>query len=527
MKLTLFKTVMTKHWLGIIFSLIVGIILVAPNLAFVNSPKYQGYPFMNTDAETWYISRINGVYKNCYLKCNPYIKESTSRSPFFDLSVSEPILAMPGIIFHVPVPALKVFYEFLLPTILSILIYFLVYRLTNSVLLGLLGISFITLGSNLINVNDIINFTDLKYLFSLDTPYTQFLLHSRPVNPQFSSIIFLTYLHILLSVVERRKHSLYLLALVYGLSFYIYFYTFFFVSVANFVYIVYLFFQKDWIEFKRIILAVFCGFVIGIPVLINIFQFIHDSLYQSSTIETFLVHTHSPFFGLIGFLYLFISIIIFYLIFRKKEKREHYIFFLILFLACFLIPQQHIFTGVTIQYNHFESYFFTPIFAIFICFVLNILLISKLIPQYTKYLLIIALFILILNASLIQIKSYENWLPISINNQKYMPVLNFLNKIIPSGSIVSAPEEVSSLITIFTSDYVLWANDASHWIHLPERLNDIQKSRSSLAELLATGQKYGVDYYVEERKNNLFTTSDFEKNKVYDDKDFIVYKASQ
>lgn len=515
-----------EHWIGLAFSLIVGLIYVAPNLIFIHSTSYKGLPMIYTDAESMYLSRINRVYKGCIMGCNPYIKEYADKFPFFDSSFSEGILALPGVLTNTPIIKLKIVYEFLLPAILFLLAYFLIFRLTTNKYLSIFGASFIVLAPDLLNSVDLINFPNLIDLLRLKIDYTQFLMFSRPVNPQFSSIFFLIYLHVLLSTVIKKNWKWFgLLAITYGLSFYIYFFTYAFATVVQGVWIGIYVLRREWRALCFFSISTLCAITIAIPQFIEIIKLFQHPFYPTIPTE-YLVRSHIPDISLIGIILLLVFIVTSVIYLKKfKSFSAHAYFVGALILACFITRNEHVISGMIMQYSHFEAFLFGPIFVVVVSFFVYSFVPHLRYNSYTYVILFLISLIPVFSATLIQYQSYKHWLPYSILSQKYVPVLDFLKDRVPPRVIISAPEPLSSFIPMYTPDYVLSSFYSKQWVSVPERTHDIVFSRTSAKAMDKIGSKYGVDYYVEEKKSDIFLRDKVNKEKVFEDENFVVYKA--
>gem|GEM_PF-2073108 len=515
------KLLIRRHWLGLLFAIIAGFIYVAPNLVFLQSASYQGLPMIYTDSESLYLVRLNAAQDGCHLNCNPFIKEYGSSFPFFDSSISPFILALPGIIFNVSTLTLKVFYEFFLPFVLFLLVYWLTFRLVANVGLSVFTASFIILGSNLLNSTDLLNFYDLRELFKLGFAHPDFLIFSRPVNPQFSSIILFVYLHILLTAVRRRTWKwICILTVIHGLSFYVYFFTYAFITAVQTVWLGIYLLRKEKEMFIRFSACFFGALLIGVPQFINFYNLFHHPYYSTMMIDL-ASYTHTPHISLRGMALLLVCIV-FAILYSRKNKSIHIeaYFIVALVATCFLVRNEHVVMGIDMQYFHFERYMFDPIFMITLAFLLNEFLIKK--HDKYHYLLIVMSILPVANASLIQYRMYQQSLPAAHFSQKYIPTLECLEERVPKGSVVFAENDgLSQFIPVYTSHYIPWTM-WTHWLSVPGRREQITSARFSLKDLEAS---YGVDYYVRE-KRNIFPSSELnEKKKVCEDANFIVYQA--
>lgn len=480
---------------------------------------------MYTDAESLYLNRIDAAYSGCILGCNPYIKEYKDAYPSFNSSLSEIILAIPGIALNLGIFQLKIFYEFFLPALLFFLAYFLVFRLTRNKDWAIFGASFIVLGQNLFNSIDLINISDMIHLLQAKTEHNQFLILSRPVNPQFSLVYFFIYLHSLLSAVEKKNWKWWgSLAVLYGLSFYIYFFIYAFITVIQAVYIGIYLLKKEWRTLLYFALGTFVGLVIAIPHFIEIFNLFSHPYY--STIPTsYLIRSHIPDVSVIGMtLFLvFIAVSILYIQkFKVISVRAYYVFTLA--TACFIARNEHVMSGMIMQYDHFEVFLFGPIFVIACCFLIHSFFGQETSVKYRGLILLLSI-LPILNSTSIQYKSYQYWLPYAKSNQEYVSVLSWVRDNTSHNSVISAPPIISRLIPLYTHNYVLWSFYAGQWMSMPGRFEDIVSSRVSADHLQKIGRKYGVNYYIEERKSDIFESYKEEKIKVFEDARFVVYKA--
>lgn len=88
--------------------------------------------------------------------------------------------------------------------------------------------------------------------------------------------------------------------------------------------------------------------------------------------------------------------------------------------------------------------------------------------------------------------------------QKVVPVLDWLNENAPKGSVIYTSDELSSLIPVYTHNYIVWTTLAAQWMSTPGRAENFIKAQVSDSKMLEIGQKYGVDYYIEEKDNRYF-----------------------
>lgn len=513
--------IIRKHWIIIIVSTIIGLFHIAPNVAVIMNGDNKGMTIIGTDAEYMYLTRINGIRKSCVFNCNPYIKEYGYIYPHFNSTISEIILSIPLIIFDIPVNLLKVVYDFLLPALISLFFYILLFRLTKNSYISILGSIVFLLGGNLFNATDLINIPELLKLIRFETVHNAFLIYSRPINPQFSSLFFIVYLNLLLYFVNKRNIKGYVInGILYGLSFYVYFFVYFFISVIIFLWFLLYIFRKEFRLALYTTLSFVLGLLIAIPQFVQIFSLL-GSKYYDSIPEHFLKFTHVPHITLVGVMLFLVSIILVYL-YKNKHRiiNESAYFVFVLIASCFVTRNEHVISGMIMQYSHFELYQFAPVIIIASAFFVVSLLSESVIRKISLLFPIIVVAVLF-NAFLIQYESYSRF-KVYLDKEKIRaPLFKWININLPEKSVFAGSRDIMNALTVYTNNYVIWDYFAREWISLPSRDSDFELSRGSIDNLLMMGNRYGVDYYIEEKANN--PLSKLKRKVVYEDENFIIF----
>lgn len=518
------KKVTSFHACAIVFALVVGVVYAAPDFTFLLSTPAPHASLMYTDAERYYLARIHATSNGCVLTCNPYIKEYAYQLPFFDLSLSELVLDIPEIAFGIKVTMLKVVYEFLFPSILFLLVYSFVFQLSKkrswSVVAGLA----ILFGYNLFNSTDFINLINLKgfLAFRPDIWGLDYLIYSRPVNPQFSLLFFWAYLHVLLLMLKKPSWKRALtVGVVYGVTFYVYFFIATFVTVMQGIWFLVALLQKNISLAKKMAISSVVGLVLGVPVLYEYYIFLHHPFYGTTLTQTHLVHTHVPDIHGLGIAYLvLLAAIVGMYIKRNKPLGLEFTTVLVLIGSCFVLRNQHVISGMILLYDHYERYLFTPILVVSSCFFGSHFIRASL----TRVFITVLAGIFIVYGATVQGVIFQYGKSFAIEDSKASPLISWLNSK-PKGLVLSAPERVANLIPIYTSDFILTSFYARLYMYVPGRFEEIDMARSSLKSFEVIARKYGVDYYIEDKKNNLFQDSN--KVKVYEDENYIVYPVRQ
>lgn len=290
---------------------------------------------------------------------------------------------------------------------------------------------------------------------------SNFLQLARPVNPAMTYIPLFAFLIVFWLFYRKRGQSAqagwrYGLAsaVLLGLNFYNYFYSWTFLYAFGAILILMLLLQKKWSEATRLV-GVFLGALfVAIPYFIN--------LYRASLYPTFgevgarfgLIFSHTPIF--VGFTAI-VALVVFFLGF-PKEDRERYFFSLALLLTALATHSQQILTGRIMQADHYHWFFNKPMAVIMVLLVIFHRLDRWRQLSYKKTFAALVISISIFTGVFVQTVSYHSDRrdggDIAVERQKYAPVMNWLNENAAAESVVLANSEISHLTIIYTSSNV-------------------------------------------------------------------------
>lgn len=439
-----------RHWIAIMSAAIVGIIVIAPHL------RWSIYP-MGSDAESHYLARIQEVYDGNGWG-NPFLNDarSTEYSPY--LSFAEYILAYPGKTLGISTPKMNLVYKALLPAIIFLLIYALFLKFRNDRAWGIFAGLCVVLGYQVFTLHG---------LLDLGSGSNQFILYSRPVNPQLSSIFLFAYLLIAYSVFRQyRRRDMIILAALFGLSFYIYFYLWTWLLMLQGVLVALALFRKRFAEAGWWLAISGVGLVIGSPFLLHLWRVMQSPLYAFFSATMDVVRGHAIHASLLGIV---VSVLFLYRMIRcPRETREW--FLLGLLATTWLAIDQQVITGIALQYGHYHWYYNMPVYVI-ILFVLASD-IPVLLYRRLAYLGGAALALLsVISGIVVQVSSYRFWAPTMAAIQRYEPALRWLDEHTPRNSVVLSNEMLSELIPVYTHDDVFWNPYAVFYL-LPSGLVD-------------------------------------------------------
>lgn len=482
-----------RHSVAIFLSILIGCIVVIPQILFIYNlgDDYQGIQMYGADAELHYLARMQESVDGEGLG-NPFIYEYKDNVPSTTYTISETILAWPAMVLGYSVPNLSLFYKFLLPAIIALLAYGLTYRLIGSRLWSAVSMFAVVLGPTLLNLPDIL------HLVRWEKVYSQFTLYSRPVNPEFSSILFFTYLHVVLTVLRKRNWGWFaLLGVLFGLSFYIYLYSYTFFLALNFVLLGIHLIKKEWKVSLGFFAATVLGLMVGSLSIVNTLKLSGHPYFQDMAVLSDIVSSHHPVISIAGII---VAIIFLFFIFKHRDY-SGLTFLGALLVTSFVVINQQIITGILIQEGHYHWYFNTPVF-ILILVVAGFYLIGR---KYQVVGVIMATLMIsaaLASAVLIQTSSYEYWMTKTQSSQRYVGVLAWIKSNTLKESVVLANKPLSELIPVYTSANVVWEDHASYYLLPQERRDFTPDNIIATTNLKKALSKYRVDYLIWDTKSD-------------------------
>ncbi len=486
------KRFFKEHILAFFASIFVGLVIVGPNLVLIErlGNNYHGI-YLQSEAELHYLATMKEFAEGKGLG-NPYIYEFKANVPSATFTFGEWLLALPTMLLTVSVSEINLLYKFLLPSITAFLAYFLFFRLTMDKRWSIAGMLAILLG------NVLLSLPDIKHIFYLETVYQDMAIYARPINPQFSSILFFSYLHILFSAIERRSFGWFAaLALLFGASFYVYFFSCTFLLALNAVFLAGFLLLKDWDIVKKMSCAIGSGLVLALPVFLHYFTLAHHPYYQLWRENSQIVFSRTPVISVAG-----IATALLFLVFLYQRKITSRIYFLGgLLLTTFVVLNQQILTGILVQEGHYHWYYNTPIYFLAL-FVIGKEFSSGLNRKIVTAALVFVSAVASFVGIFIQYSSYRYQAPQRTAEQRYAAVFDWLNTNTKKDSVVLANEKLSTLIPVYTSNNVVWAPYAPYHLVSPERTTFTTDFLLSSKDFSKDIARYRVDYVVWDKQNN-------------------------
>jgi hypothetical protein len=442
------------HYAAIIFAIAIGIIMVAPQLYFMQSAgdAYRGIIMPGRATESHSLAQVE-EFADTGRFGNPYFAEEQDL-PVSSLSLVAPLLALPTILFGIPVASMDLWYKGIFPMIAFLLLYSLGYRLTRERLLSLAASSLVILGSCLFTWSGLYAFASLNM-----AAVQNFLPYAEPIDVAVSGIIFFVFLHVLLSLWKGaeglRKLMLFgCLAVIFALSFYVSFYLWSFFAVLSGIMVIAFLYSARPRDAVHVVFAVMLSTLASIPYLLDIIHFMMHPYYIDVSKTFDLVYTHMPHLYVP---WLVIAIIFGALLwFRKRFDREAQ-FLMVLLIAAFLLDNQQLLSGRVFGGDPYLSNFTIPIIALAALWMISIA--KEKIGRRTM--IMIASFVIFVSFGsgiTVQAESYHAAKDTALSQQSYAPIFGWLNQNAKVGDVVLADGPISELIPAYTKQNVYWSD---------------------------------------------------------------------
>ena len=446
------KLILNNHKWAIILAILVAVIIAYPQVYFRydHQDAYHGIELIGaSDDESVWSSRVREAQDGHLSLSCVYFKDGKN-DPYIIQPLGSTIVAYLGKIFSLDLNNTILFSRLFFPFIVFLIIYGFILLFTKDKLTALVTPSALFLASTLLGRWDIFQ------LLSGESPKTDFLLLTRPVNPALTWFFFFGFLLFFWLYLEKKQWRWGILsALMLGLSFYDYFYTWTFLYVFCGVLGLIFLFQKNWRELKRIAVVLLGAGLIAIPYLINFYQITTYPTYQEVGQRAGLLYTREP---TLGFLVPFIFII--FLLFFPRKWRERYYFALALVITPFIVLNQQLITGKTLFNAHYHWYFHTPLGIIFLLVIFFNLISQKKREFFKKLSAILIIAIGIYTGVLIQNSSYNTNEEKIIERQRYGQVMDWLDENTEKDEVIFANNETAHLIVIYTPLNVFYHSSA-------------------------------------------------------------------
>lgn len=431
-------------------AILVGVIIAFPAAYFhFFDSAYRGIEFLGSDAEIGYLAQAQEIADGHFNLGNPYLVDLKDR-PYVQQPLSPAIMAGLSTVLGLSIPQGAIIAQFFFPAFLTIIIYLFFKEITKQKKISLFISLFIMMASaSLIFMNPrawIPFFT--KGIFIGTDP--QFLSYARAINPQISSLFFFGYLLFLYKCLygtKQKKLFGIFAALLLGLSFYTYFFTFSFLFTFNAFVLTLLWYQKDRLRFKHVLIISLAAACVGIPYLINMYAVVYHPAYIEVVRRLGAVGNHAFIFSRVWWIVLFLFLCV-----RNMEMPKSMKNFIFSFLgASFFVTNQQVITGYTAPIpSHYHWYYIAPVGGAVAIYLLFIYADRKIKKILLNGLLLAGSLLFIISGIMFQKYSYAAQYRFFVSDQRYADVINWMRSL-PKDGVVFGNEDISSYVPAYTS----------------------------------------------------------------------------
>lgn len=436
------QNIVKEHWVALGLALILSLVSVFPQVFFRIDQKeiYQGIELIPDSPWSARVREVQDGHPNFG---SIYYKDGKD-NPYLFQPLGSIVVGYMGKALSLDINNTLLLSRIVLPFVSFLLIYSFVLLLARQRFVALASASI------LLFADSVMSFSGLVRMLQGLSP-DSFLRLARPVNPAMIYILLFAFLISFFLFYKRRDWKWGVAsAIILGLNFYNYFYTWTYLYAFGGVLGLMLLIHKKWRDAFAVAAVFFGGVVVAIPCLLNLYRTTLHPVYAEAGMRTGIVMSHAPVF--VGFVVL-VSLLIFFFGFPKGDK-ERWLFGVSLLLTPFVTMNQQIITGKLLQEAHYHWFFHKPIGAIFVLIVAFYLLDKYTSTAYKKILGVLIIVLSIGTATFIQVHSYyfdnRDGGEILIERQRYGEVMDWLNANASKESMVFANDEISHITVIYT-----------------------------------------------------------------------------
>jgi len=459
------ETIKNHKW-AIFLAVLAGIIVASPQAYFRydNQDLYQGQEIEILRYSPW-TPLVREASDGHFGLGSPFFKDGKD-DPYLHQPVDTTTLAVLGKIFLLDLNNILLFARFLFPFLLFLAIYGFVILFSKDKLAALASSSAVILGSTLFGRQELLQL--LKGESPVDAfPFFQIVVPSQPL------LFFFSFLLVFWLFIEKKQYRYGIISTaILGLTFYEYFYNWTFLyAFAGVLGLIYLF-QKKWLDLKRIALVLLGGLLIAIPYFLNLYRASLYPTYPDLEQRFGIIETHAPLLGFVAPLLL----IVFLLFFPRKYK-ERYFFGLALAITPLIVLNQQLITGRIMEPGHYHWRYNVPLAIIFLLVIFFAWFLAKK-GKWAVIKKMLATFIIgisLYTAIFIQTAFYADRENEAIQQQRYGPLIEWLNQNAEKEEVVFADGDLSYLVTIYTPLNVFYHPLARYFLSASRDrlLNDI------------------------------------------------------
>lgn len=449
------KELLVEHKIALVLAVLTSLVIAFPQVYFrIDHPEFyqEGIEAIELLPDAPWSARVREVQDGHPSWGNIYFKDGKD-DPYLFQPLGSMIVAYSGMLFGFNINNTMLLSRILFPFAAFLIMYSFVFSISRSKLAALSSISVILLAEPVLRPSGLIEWLNGDILNGLTT--MNFLELARPVN---SAMIFIFLFGFFVAFWQYYRTGKWqwgvASAILLGLNFYNYFYSWTFMfSFGGVLYLI-LLMQKKWGEIMKLVYVFLGGLIVALPYIWNLYSVtIHPNYEQLASRHGVIVSYEPEWIGVVAF----VAIVLFIVAYPRQDKQK-YIFGLSILLAPIIALNQQLITGKVLQVAHYHWYANKPmalIFATIIFFYFLDRLNIK--PQYQRLmagLIISAAFTVGFTTQALSYKSdkYPNQVggQVAIEKQKYAPVMAWLNAHAEKEAVVFANEDASHVTVVYT-----------------------------------------------------------------------------
>ena len=439
-----------KHSVGIVVAVIIALIIAVPAFVFRFSAAYQGVDMFKTNTENHYVTQIREVYDGHAWLGNPYLAD-VKDTPYLFPPLSPNLVAWLGQGLGLDAVTANLVTRFILVMLLGLVIYLFSYNLTGRREIGWVATPFIILGYDLVEPGTLLQILRGQGWSEI----VGFIGYGRPINPQVSSLFFFSYLLFFFKYLQTNGKLRYgiLSAIILGSSFYVYLFTWTFLFSLNaFVWLFYVW-KKNWVGVKKVTGVSVGAALLGIPYLLHLLTITRHPWYTETVLRFGFIATRKPDISRL------VSIgLIMFLIFYRWFSRELKFFFSIFFLTAFFVINEQVITGKFVFNHHYHWYYNVPLVILFLVIWVFTVQEKFFARKFFAYgLATISVGLLFTAGITRQQVAYKQALPEVLSEQRYAPILQWLQANTKLDTTVLTNQPIGDLVPVLTHNNVYYS----------------------------------------------------------------------
>lgn len=453
----------------LITSLVFGAVSVIPNLWLRADAgtAFQGVEIQGTDQEYLYAARVREIYDGSLRASNVYYAGNKDQ-PYLQPPLPELVIATVGRLAWVDAARALLLSKFMLGAILWYVMAGFFTALSRRWDASFLAVAALTFAGPMFSGP-----WAASQLIQGTAGQLEFLPFSRPVNPQWSGLLFFGALWALL-VWSRTKslRSLVLTGVITVASVYSYVYTWTMLGVIYVIHGIYALLRRNRRSIAHVALLFLIVVVGSAPYLWNMWKAVHHPAYPDATKLFGMIASHRPVAGLTLIALLAIAW------FGRKGFGDRAFMVFSLAVAAVVVLNQQIVTGQHMVSAHYHWYYIKPLAIIlFIIPVWTWIRDRATRGRITHERLLTSVWCAVIFLSvafgvLYQRTSYVSARSLWLNMQQAGPTLTYLDRNFKAGDVVYARDFIRELVPIYTSADVYWATNAPIFLSGDRRSRD-------------------------------------------------------